>query len=128
MISFCFDFKLFYAALNFYNRYHYEHTVYVSYFCRSEYKWNNSKGMPAHVFYGNSYDALIASRKLDETLMNFDVQECNMENQFKLVNNLYILLGRNLINLKHFIGEQWRWSSVYSTRRVHHEFFNWTND
>lgn len=56
--------------------------------------------MPAHVFYGNSYDALIASRKLDETLMNFDVQECNMENQFKLVNNLHILCEKNLINLK----------------------------
>lgn len=41
--------------------------------------------MPAHVFYSNNYDALIASRKLDDTLMSFDVQECNMENQFKLV-------------------------------------------
>lgn len=54
---------------------------------RSAYKWDSSKGMPAHVFYSNNYDALIASRKLDDTLMNFDVQECNMENQFKLVNN-----------------------------------------
>lgn len=90
--------------------------------------------MPAHVFYGNGNDALIASRKLDETLMNFDVQECNMENQFKLVNNLHMLCRKNLVNLKnlknkkHFIGEQWRWSSVYSTRRVHHKFFNWKND
>lgn len=58
---------------------------------RSAYKWDSSKGMPAHVFYGNSYDALIASRKLDDTLMNFDVQECNMENQFKLV-KLYLIL------------------------------------
>lgn len=52
---------------------------------RSTYKWDNSKGMPAHVFYSNNYDALIASRKLDDTLTDFDVQECNMENQFKLV-------------------------------------------
>lgn len=48
--------------------------------------------MPAHVFYSNHYDALIASRKLDETLMNFDVQECNMENQFKLVIIPYIYI------------------------------------
>jgi len=52
---------------------------------RSAYKWDNSKDMPAHIFYSNNYDALIASRKLDDTLMSFDVQECNMENQFKLV-------------------------------------------
>lgn len=66
---------------------------------RSAYKWDNSKGMPAHVFYSNNYDALIASRKLDNTLMNFDVQECNMENQFKLVINNY----NNLLYLKYNI-------------------------
>lgn len=48
--------------------------------------------MPAHVFYGSNYDALIASRKLDDTLMNFDVQECNMENQFKLVKYYFYLI------------------------------------
>ncbi|CAI6345119.1 unnamed protein product [Macrosiphum euphorbiae] len=63
----------------------------------SAYKWDNSKDMPAHVFYSNNYDALIASRKLDDTLMSFDVQECNMENQFKLASNgvglMFIALG-----------------------------------
>lgn len=47
--------------------------------------------MPAHVFYDDGYDALIASRKFDETLMNFDVQECNMESQFKLVKCLWCI-------------------------------------
>lgn len=57
--------------------------------------------MPAHVFYSNNYDALIASRKLDDTLMSFDVQECNMENQFKLVIYLsctyYCLMEKNAL-------------------------------
>lgn len=48
--------------------------------------------MPTHVFSSNSYDSLIASRKLDDTLMSFNVQECNMENQFKLVIIYYLKL------------------------------------
>ncbi|XP_050544072.1 sodium- and chloride-dependent transporter XTRP3A-like [Daktulosphaira vitifoliae] len=63
----------------------------------SAYKWDNSPGMPSHIFYGEDYNAAIASRKLDNTLVNFDVQECSMENQFNLASNgmgiVFVALG-----------------------------------
>lgn len=79
----CFDFKLLIKIYIFINNFY--NILLCVLFFRLTYRCDNSKGMPAQVFYSNNYDALIASRKLDDTLTNFDLQECNMENQFKLV-------------------------------------------
>ncbi|VVC40423.1 Sodium:neurotransmitter symporter [Cinara cedri] len=61
--------------------------------------WNGFKDIPQHAFSSNSYDSLIASRQLDNALMNLNIQECNMDNQFKFASNGFGLL---FIALKEF--------------------------